>query len=170
MVDQIRVKGLKELSQELEQLPKKLQKTAIRRAVAAGAKIILQKAKSSAPRDSGALRRAIARYNRNNRNEPNITRQSIFVRTNRKRTKGQVKRGENPYWWYFQEFGYNAIGRRKFTGRGRQSRDAFRKSAGRFIPETKFMRKAFSTSSGRALVTFRRTLRTELDKYDASRV
>lgn len=162
----VAVKGLKELNRELEQLPVKLKKTAVRRAVAAGAKVILQKAKATAPRRTGTVRRAIARRSRNNRSQPTLTRQSIYVRTGRNRTKGQIKKGDNAYYWIFQEFGYRAIGRKKKNYKGRKGREKYR-SSGRKIQGRKFMQKSFDTSSGRALVMFRKTLNKELEVYRA---
>lgn len=53
------VKGLKELNKILEQLPIKLQKRAVRKALRAGSRPIIQKARSLAPVDTGALKKSI---------------------------------------------------------------------------------------------------------------
>ena len=165
MPQQIQVRGLAELNRELKAFPAKLQKKAVRRAIAAGAKIVQKDAKANAPRNSGATRRAIATKSTPSRSQPNLVRSSVFVRTGGNRTKATRGRNEDPYYWYFQEFGYRATGRGAKTSG--LSRADFR-ARGRKIAGKRFMRRALERNSGRILATFRSTLKREIDTYNGS--
>ena len=164
MVDTVKIRGLKELNNELKRFPVKIQKTAIRKGVRAGARLIQQKAKTLVPVKSGATRRAISVGANNSRGEPNIIRASVYVKTGGRRTRAQKRKNEDPYWWYFQERGYRAVGRKKFTGSGRAARQRYR-AGGSLKAGKKFMERAFESRYGRALVTFRKTLGQEVNKY-----
>ncbi len=166
MTQQIQVRGLRELNSALKEFPDKLKKKAVRRAIAAGTKLVQKQAKINAPKKSGVLRRAIAVRSTPSRSQPNLVRSSVFVRTGGKRTKAARARGDDPFYWYFQEFGWRATGRRKRGGG--LTRSKFR-SNGRHIPPKRFMRNAFNSTHGRVLVTFRRTLTREINTYNASR-
>lgn len=166
MVDPIHVRGLAELNRELAAFPTKIKKKAVRRAIAAGAKIVQKDAKASAPRRTGATRRAIATKSTPSRSRPDRVRSSVFIRTSGNRTKAARARNEDPFYWYFQEFGYRATGRGAKTSG--LSRADFR-ARGRKIPGKRFMQRAFNRNTGRILVTFRSTLKREIDTYNASR-
>ncbi len=163
MTQQIQVRGLRELNRELKALPDKLKKKAVRRAIAAGAKIVQKDAKTNAPRRTGALRRAIAVRSTPSRSQPNLVRSSVFVRTAGNRSKATIKRGEDPHYWKFQEFGWRATG--PGAKKSGLSRADFR-ARGRKIAGKGFMQKAFKRNVGRVLATFRRQLKQELDSYD----
>lgn len=54
-MSEVRVRGLKELNQFLQQLPVKLEQNVLRGALRAGAKLVQEAAKANAPKDTGQL-------------------------------------------------------------------------------------------------------------------
>lgn len=155
-MDDIQVKGLKELSKKLENLPENLKKKAVRRSIAAGAKLIQKQAKANAPRRTGALRRAIAVRGMRSRRNKDLIRSGLFVRHGSARTKSALKKSEDPYYWWFVENGYRAVGRSHRKGR---------KTAGRKIPAKRYIGRAIDSNTGRAIVTIRKTLKQEIKNY-----
>lgn len=157
MAETVRIEGLKELDRALRAFPLKVQKKVMRRSVAAAAKVIFTEIKAAAPRDSGALRRSIARRFRSQRRDKKTLKQSIYVRTGQGRTKGQLRRGDDPYYWYMQEFGYRTVGRSPRKGR---------KIRGRKIPGKRFMRGSFDKKAPEAARVFRETFAIELRGFN----
>lgn len=58
-MSEVRVKGMRELNQFLQQLPVKLERNVLRGALRAGAKPVQEQAKRDAPRDTGKLAEGI---------------------------------------------------------------------------------------------------------------
>lgn len=157
----VNIRGLRELRKELKQFPDKIQKKAVRKSISSAAKVIQKRAKQTAPKKSGVLRRSIAVKSLRQRNR-NIVRSIVFVRTGTRRTKAQIRKNQDAYYWYFQEYGYRAVGRKK---KGLRVTRKIRNRSARRVPGRNFMSKAFKASSGRAIVTFKKQLAVEIEKY-----
>ena len=153
---EFQVKGLKELSKKLEKLPDNLRKKGVRRSIAAGMKLIQKQAKASAPRKSGALRRAIAAVPIRSKSKKNLIRTGLFVRNGSARTKSARAKGDDPYYWYFIENGFRAVGRASRKNS---------KGKGRRVKGRHFMARAVNSKTGRAIVTIRKTLKKEIESY-----
>lgn len=156
MMAEFQVKGLKELSQKLEKLPDNLRKKGVRRSIAAGMKLIQKQAKANAPRKTGALRRAIAVKGIRSRSNKDLIRSGLFVRHGSARTKSAQAKNDDPYYWWFLENGFRAVGR------------ASRKSSkgkGRRIAGKRYLDRAINSRTGRSIVTIRRTLKKEIETY-----
>lgn len=156
------IDGLEALDKELKQLPANIQKKLLRKPLRAGAVLMRNAVQSSAPRNTGATARAVKIEQVRSRSNPSrityavgietgkVQRSSVTSGLSSTRVKGALKvrkasarerRGEDPYYWRFQEFGYHT--RAKAGARGRH------------IPGKHFMRKAFlrTYSSAKNLVS-----------------
>lgn len=178
----IKVEGLADLQARMRALPAKIQRRALNAAMRAGAREIVTEVKSRAPVDTGALKRnVVAKRGRRQFDKGLAGRQIIGVRHGRARTaattytvKGKKftnrvtaydKRGQDPFYFRFQELGYTAVGRRKFASRAeRGARAAGNPSYGRFIPGKRFMRDGLAAAGPRALVAIRTRLARELER------
>lgn len=166
----IQIKGLRQLEDRMRAFPAKLQRRAMKKALAAGARLIVREAKSNAPIASGALKRNIvAKAGPKRRDIAGSTRYIVGVlhgKTNTRETKnirGAVRkrrvsaydrRGQDPYYFRFQELGFTAIGRAK------------RGSAGRKIAGRHFLRNALQTKSKEAVEAIRRVLAQEVERLE----
>ncbi|MGR8921868.1 MAG: HK97 gp10 family phage protein [Gammaproteobacteria bacterium] len=165
MAETFRVEGVKELNRALKRFPARLQGRATRAALLAGARVIARGAKSAAPRRTGALRKNIVAKRGNRRyDKPGRVRAIVGVRHGKTRTRGRQtaydRRGQDPFYFRFQELGYRAVGRSKRRGR---------KSAGRRIPGKRFLTNAARTEGRAAFTAVRDRLRTEIKKLEAKR-
>lgn len=122
----VKIDGLKDLERYLKQLPEEIQKRPLRSAVSAGAKVILDEAKSRVPVDTGNLRKSLYRY-RSRRDSPKGKETFLvgvrkgkaqYANTAYNRRKGRVGKtyitqGE-AYYWRFLEFGTSKIQAKRF--------------------------------------------------------
>ena len=84
MASRIPVKGFKELNKELKNLPLKLRKKSLKRAVSAGARIVKKEAKRRAPKRTGVLRRSISIRSSRDKSNKDSVRYSVFVKAGKK--------------------------------------------------------------------------------------
>lgn len=184
---EIQVQGLAELRRALLTYPKKIQKRALDKAMAAGARVVAAEARKNAPVRSngkwsggqitpaGATRANIVAKRGQRRYAGGSD--SYFIvgvrhgktntnpvgRDGRKRTvTAYDKRGQDPFYWRFQEFGYTAVGRAKALSGAKKRRRV--RPTGRYIPGKFFMTRALSASSGAALEKIRAVLEQEIAK------
>ena len=190
MADSFQIEGFKELSKELERLPQKVQKKILRKSVRAGAVLMRNRAKILAPKRTGALARAIKVESSTSRSTPSVISYVIGVETGKvqrrtastgkvaTRGKGKLKlrkanarekRGEDPYYWKFQEFGYRATGR-SLHGKGKKGRGrkglAKARARGIKVPGKHFMRNAFDSTYSSAINLVRNELARGLNNYE----
>lgn len=164
MADTFGVSGFSELARAMETLPVNLQKRALRSSVRAGANLMRDRARMGAPVRSGALKRNIKSEERRDKFNRGRVQFSIGVEHGKKSiSASRKKRGEDPYYWYFQEEGYHAVGRAK--SKGRKGRAA-RKQRSRFIRGRHFMRKAFDTTYTSAINLVRTALAREIGRIN----
>lgn len=121
MAEFVEVRGLRELSDALKALPKKLERRVLNAALMTGAREIAKEAQIRAPVDTGALRRNIrARPGR-----PMDGHTASVIVNVRRLSSRQVARlkqkggrsaanAQDPYWWLFQEFGTSKMTARPF--------------------------------------------------------
>lgn len=119
MVETVKIKGLKELSQKMKQLPKELRGKTLNFAVRKGATIIRDEAANRAPERTGVLKRSIVIRKRKVLNASNEAAQAVLVKKN-------AKSGGDPFYWRFVEFGFKSRG-------------------GKHIAANPFMRRAFES-------------------------
>jgi len=167
MASRIPVKGFKELNKELKNLPLKLRKKSLKRAVSAGARIVKKEAKRRAPKRTGVLRRSISIRSSRDKSNKDSVRYSVFVKAGKKRSKGQIAKNQDAFYWYFQEFGYRAAGRKK-TKQSKRQRNKSLKGA-RKIPAVRFLRKSLPAKSTKVISVVRETLKKEIRQYDVRR-
>lgn len=123
----IKIEGLKELQQALDQLPKEIQGRPLRSAVSYGAKAVVEDVKSKVPvGETGILKSAVYRYR--SRRDSATGRETFFVGirqgkaqykdTAYNRRKGRVgktyKTAGEAYYWRFLEFGTAKMAARPF--------------------------------------------------------
>lgn len=123
----VKIDGLKELQNALEQLPKEIQGRPLRSAVSAAAKVVVDDVKTRVPvGETGNLKTAVYRY-RSRRNSA-TGRETFFVGirqgkaqykdTAYNRRKGRVgksyKTAGEAYYWRFLEFGTAKMQARPF--------------------------------------------------------
>lgn len=171
----IQVQGLAELRRALLNYPKKLQKKGLDKAVFAGARIVEAQAEKNAPVRTGALRRNIVSKRGQRRYAPNAASYYIVgvrhgkTNTNRVGRSGRKravtaydKRGEDPFYWRFQELGFTAVGRAKALSGAKKRRGV--KATGTWIPPKRFMQKALTGAAPQALERVRAVLAQEIAK------
>lgn len=103
------VSGLRELARKLEQLPVKLQRNGLRKAVSSGAAVVRNAVKESAPIGAtGTLRRAVS-MKRAKTPDAQIATYEVFVRQAKNGKVGSSKIAAygkyDAYYWRFVEFG-----------------------------------------------------------------
>ncbi len=114
MVETVKIKGLKELSQKMKQLPKELRGKTLNFAVRKGATIIRDEAANRAPERTGVLKRSIVIRKRKVLNASNEAAQAVLVKKN-------AKSGGDPFYWRFVEFGTKNMAARPFMRRAFES-------------------------------------------------
>lgn len=178
---EIKIRGLAELEQRLKAFPIKLQRRALGNAMAAGARAIRDEIKQRAPVATGALKRNVAskRGQRRFDKPGQAARQIVGVRHGRTRQQnttvrlpggktrtfkrsGYDRRGEDPYYYRFQELGYRAVGRRK--ARSGAAKRAGRGVTGRYIAGRHFLRDGLAVAGPRALEAVRARLAREIER------
>lgn len=178
MANDIPVKGLAEMRKALLDFPKKLQRRPLDKAMAAGARVIVAEARQLAPVRTGAVRRNIVAKRGQKRYAPGADSYWIIgvrhgkTNTNTVTAGGRARRvsaydrkGEDPYYWRFQNLGYTAVGRRPALSGAKKRRGV--KASGRWIPPKRFMERAFAAGAPRALEKFRAVLAGEIAKVRA---
>lgn len=95
------VSGLKELADKLRELGPDIAKNALRAGIRAGAKAIKDSAAASAPQDTGTLKKAL--YIKHIREQSGTSQQTFFVGV--RRGKKYAKKGQDAYYWSWNEFG-----------------------------------------------------------------
>ena len=186
MAETVHVDGLRELSVRLKEFPIKVQQSVNRKALRNGTNLLAKAVKQYAPRKSGALNRNIKVKNRTSRSDAWRSVFSVVVEHGKvqrltastgkhhagrdrkgkdrlRNASARQKRGENPFYWYFQEFGYAAVGRRMVKGLGRKGRSRTAK-ASRKIPGKYFARRAYELHAKSVPAEVQRTITEELDK------
>lgn len=171
----IQVQGLAELRRALLAYPKKIQKRALDKAMAAGARVVAAQARANAPVATGAVRKNIVAKRGQRKYQGSAD--SYFIvgvrhgktntnpvgRGGRKRTvTAYDKRGQDPFYWRFQELGYTAVGSRPALSGAKKRRRV--RPTGRYIPGKFFMTRALTASSGAALEKIRAVLEQEIAK------
>lgn len=101
--------GFKELAEKLKQLPTKVAKNGLRRAVSSGAAIVRNDARKRAPVDTGEMKRDIMMKREKDKQGGGTTgaTYSVFVRSGKKSRLAGKKRNveRDSYYWKFVEFG-----------------------------------------------------------------
>jgi len=164
----VELKGLRELRPRIRGLADRVQRRIMNAALLAGGRVIVRAAKAAAPNRTGAVRRNILvkiakqKMGYDNRAILGVR----HGRVNTKRGSAYDKRGQDPFYWRFQEFGFRAIGRRgrqsrfeRRTGVSRRSGAAFRQVAGK-----RFVTNAASNQAGAAFQAIQRSLADQLAK------
>jgi HK97 gp10 family phage protein len=161
-----RIEGVADFRIAVESLIGSMRRRVVRAALRDGANIIARNARQAAPvlrgskpgRLSGTLKRSIRVFSSKEKNgRAGVIGVYIGVKGNTKRIRAaggkSATNPHDPFYWWWQEFGFTATGRRKLRG-GTRRRRAARATTGRQIPGKRFMRDAFSGSSGTALRLF----------------
>jgi HK97 gp10 family phage protein len=144
------VKGLKELAEALNLMPKKLAGKALGASVKAGAKIVERQAEANVNRLTGATQKAIVAYRKPGSSQSNIAYQ-VGVTMKKKFTRSKVNRLSRwkrffrgdmretltqqvpAYWWRFQEFGTSKMAAHPFL------RPAWTQTSGQALAMIKLM-------------------------------
>jgi len=165
----VQLEGVDELNRVLREMPAKIRKQAMRKALREGAKAVQQQARKNAPvlaiatptRKPGTLRRNIviraSKFARKAGGE------GVFVSVRPLRGARQKKLGKagaknpnDPYYWWWQEFGWTAGGGRIKGGKRRRAAQRAARIAGgnaRQIPGKKFLTNAAKTEGQKAIQT-----------------
>ena len=128
MAASFKLSGGPQLAEALSKLGEKVRKKITRRAVVAGAQVVKKRAKEIAKtkgiEDTGALIRNIAGKVEKQRS-PDYVQINIGVRHGK--PKKNAKRQDDPFYWFFHEFGTSKMAARPFI------RPAFEESKERVI-------------------------------------
>lgn len=159
MADRFRVelKGVDELARALKDLPEKIRRRAVRRALVIAARIIRDDAKARAPvlqiptpyRNRGTVKRRISvrasKFDRRRGDE------GVFINVRPIRGSAQIKRfgkagaknPNDPFYWRFLEFGTKFMQARPFLGPAARSKgeEAIRKFMAEAIPQIEKLNK-----------------------------
>jgi HK97 gp10 family phage protein len=182
---QFRVQGIADLKRELLAIAPKLRRRALRNALAAGARVFRDEARRRAPvlklttlAGASAVRRGIRK--------PGTLRNAIRVRTSKLSTRrgdvgvfvnvkplkgGGANNPNDPYYWRWQEFGWNPANRSTTKASRRYVNkvfSAFRKAGNTQKPGAAFLRGA-ATRQGEALRRIEQTLGPQLRRLNVSK-
>ena len=183
MPERLEVKGLRELEAALKGFTPALQKRSIRQALGAGGRVVRDAARARAPVRSGVLRRNIqvvvgkinpgkgiqnAYIGIETGKVGQVTAEGkvAFKRRGKARFRAQTrreKRGEDPFYYRFQELGFTAVGRRKARSGASKRRGG--ETVGRKIPGLRFLTKAFENNVGPVLEKFKASVSVFIEKY-----
>lgn len=159
MTTTVEVHGLRELREALiRKVPEHLQGPVLQKALAAGAKPVLQTARQLVPVKSGVLRRAIYAY-RDKRNSSGVFEQRAIGVRSGKRFK---KSNRDAYYWRFIEFGRQAFATAKGV-LGTPQKGFFGKAVAAIAPRP-FLRPAFDRNKQTSLEEIRKSLAAEIPK------
>lgn len=175
-----RIEGLADLKIAIEALKSDLRKRVVRGALRDAARPMVRQARTDAPvlkstakyRTPGLLKRSIKIFGSKRQNGRDGTIGIyIAVRGNKKLIAAGGKGWKNPndpFYWWWQEFGFTAVGRKKIGGgaRHREGRIAERVRGGtaRKIPGKKFMTNAFESMKGAAVEIFEQRIAHHIEK------
>ena len=137
----VEVTGLKELAEKLAQMGPRLERNGLRAAVSAGAEVIRKEARARAPVATGTLRRAF--YKKQIREQSGQKQQTFFVGV--RSGKRYAPKGQDAYYWRFQEFG---------TAK---------------MPARPFLRPAFESKKNEAVEAMKKKLRDRIEQLAAGR-
>jgi len=98
------VEGLDGILKALKKLEPKTRLKFAKNATKSGAMLFKNKAKANAPKLTGALKRGFG-VKAMKAHKDRIG-SMVVIRTGGARTKGQKKKNDDPFYWYFQERGY----------------------------------------------------------------
>jgi HK97 gp10 family phage protein len=175
-----RIEGLADLKITVEALKQDLRKRVVRGALRDAARPIVNAARVRAPvlktparfRTPGLLKRSIKVFSSKQFSGRNGT-LGVYVAVRGSKAKLRASGGKgaknpnDPYYWYWQEFGFTAVGRRKVGG-GRFTRPgrlAARISAGAPVILGKhFMQRGFDSGKQQAVTIFTAKLKTRIDQ------
>lgn len=181
-----KVHGVRDFRAAVEALVADLRRKVVRGALRDAARPIVRQAQADAPvlkgskkgRLPGTLKRGIKVYSSKQNNGRNgVLGVYIHVKANKAALKRAGGKGRNnphdPFYWWWQEFGYTATGRRKLTGGTRRRnlvRNALVKTGrARKIPGKGFLRNAFNAKSPESLSIFERRIGERITKANASK-
>lgn len=182
MAERLQIEGLRELEAAMKGVAPKLQKRGIRQALGSAARVIRDAARVRAPERTGALKRNIsAVVGRINSAKgvqnayvgvetgkvqaPNAAGKVEVRRNGKIRLRAQTKRekrGEDPYYYRFQERGFTAVGRRKARSGAAKRRGG--SAVGAKVPGKRFLTKALDGGATAAIERFRATLAAFVEK------
>ena len=149
----VKIEGLKELQEAMNQLPLEIQKRPLRSAVSAGAKVIMDEAIRGAPQgETGNLRKAIYRYRSRSQSR---TGQETFLVGVRKGKKEYVDSARN------RRFG--RVGK-KYTVEGEAFYWRFVEFGTSKMPARPFLRPAFESKKNQAVETIRNRLAIAIEQ------
>lgn len=186
MSETVTITGLAELNKRLRELPAKLQKTIMRRALGAGgaAGVIKKAAIARAPIASMPVHRgggnvtqpgvlkaaAIVKFLRSESNDTQSVYIVTFRRGKRAQRIGKRARNLDAFYASWVEFGHKIVPRVRRTGRDRRGRfinsrtiRARRASSGGQVAGRRFLTRAFNEAGQQALSVFETKLRSGFD-------
>lgn len=112
MADLVRVEGMSDIARNLKLLPEKLQAMHLKRAVASGAILVRNEARSRVPVDTGVLRKSVITKYANEQSSRQKKTYIVTVRRGKKYQRVKAKRGGktveinmDAFYWRFVEFG-----------------------------------------------------------------
>lgn len=117
MAQSVEIRGLRELSDALKALPKKMERRVLNAALMSGAREIAKEAQIRAPVDKGTVRRNIrARPGRPDAGHNATVIVSVRRLTGRAiaKLKAKGKTADDPFYWRFLEFGTSKAPARPF--------------------------------------------------------
>jgi HK97 gp10 family phage protein len=132
---EMRVEGLQQLDRALRELPRRFARRSLRRALAAGAKIIRDTARQLAPVDSGYLRKQIILYRpRNKQGYAELFEIGVRLKGTKAANAKRLRHGGRQpdprasrwpaYYWRFIEFGTSKMPARPFLRTAFESRQS----------------------------------------------
>ena len=167
MADLANVAGLDALFRAMQELPPKLERKALRKAVTAAGMIIRDEARARAPVGTGRLKRAIS-YGRSNRDcAKGKEVGNVFVRKAKNGGNGGQKSVKahgkfDAYYAVFVEYGHWSRSRK-------QGGKSVRKGAAVWIPAHPFLRPAWESRKNDALEAIKKSLAQSVEDEASGR-
>lgn len=167
MAERVEVLGLDKVLKNLKGLEPELKRKALLSGAKAGAGLFKRAIVAKVPVKTGALKRAVG-VRQMKKSLKDIVGAMVVIRTAGARTKKQKIKGEDAWYWFFQEYGWNAGGKFKVKGNRGLSRSGFRaknKKSGTKVKGKFFVKKSFDSNKDKIKKAYMTKIKTMVDKY-----
>ena len=175
------IKGLEELKKALADLPGTIQRRAVRSGLNAASRFVRDKARAAAPVRTGAIKRNIqAKMGKIRGNsisafigveagpvpapgaDGRVTFKNRRGATKSRKLTAREKRGDDPYYYKFQEKGFTAVGRRKARSGASKRRGG--DTEGTKVPGKWFLRGAMENNTEAAVNAFVKAAKERIER------
>lgn len=156
------VEGLDETLRDLRKLDETIQRKVLRRSVYAGARLVRDKVKATAPVETGTIKRAVVhKFARELSKDGAQTYVVTLTRGKKYQRVGKKGRNQDAYYWPWVEYGHRIVARKGKDGGTLRAR---RRAATGSVPPHPFFEPAYHANRGEAERAIARRMEELIDE------